>query len=145
MEAVFEPIRTDGGVPLFWYENFGLAPGIGQTWSELDAADSDSDGFTNLQEYVAGTNPVDSASAFRITGITINASDVLTLKWTGNSGSEAVRYEVQYSGNPKEGPWVKITEINPDSQVHEWSGPMPDVAGETSVFFRVVATQPPAP
>ena len=39
-------------------------------------ADPDGDGFTNSQEYLAGTNPTNSASAFRITSIVLTGNNV---------------------------------------------------------------------
>jgi PKD repeat protein len=49
------------------------------------AAAPDGDGFTNLQDYLAGTNPTNSASALRITSIAQQGSDFL-ITWTMGSG-----------------------------------------------------------
>jgi hypothetical protein len=46
--------------------------------------DSDGDGFTNLQEYLAGTDPTNSASALRITSI-VREVDDLRVTWTMGS------------------------------------------------------------
>ena len=44
----------------------------------LDAAlDSDGDGMTNLQEYLAGTDPRSAASVLRITSIQKSAGDIV--------------------------------------------------------------------
>ena len=47
--------------------------------------DPDGDGFTNLQEFQAGTDPTNSASAFRITAIAQVDTNVL-VTWTMGSG-----------------------------------------------------------
>ena len=48
-------------------------------------ADPDGDGFTNLQEFQAGTDPTNSASAFRITAIAKESSDI-RVTWTTAGG-----------------------------------------------------------
>jgi PKD repeat protein len=47
--------------------------------------DADGDGQNNLAEFIAGTDPTNSASALRITSITKQGSDVL-INWTMGSG-----------------------------------------------------------
>jgi hypothetical protein len=56
---------TTNGIPWGWLLQYGLA-----TDGSADMVDSDGDGFNNLQEYIAGTNPTNSASYFHITGVT---------------------------------------------------------------------------
>jgi glycosidase len=47
--------------------------------------DADGDGLTNLQEYLAGTNPVDATSRFAITNVQIVGPDVQVM-WTSVAG-----------------------------------------------------------
>jgi subtilisin family serine protease len=51
--------------------------------SRIDPADAtrdpDSDGFTNLQECLAGTDPNDAASFLRMTGVQLSGADVFSL------------------------------------------------------------------
>jgi subtilisin family serine protease len=60
-------------------------------WGRIDALaalglnDSDQDGFTDFQEYLAGTNPHDALSALRMTDLQFSGSDVLGL-FTSVSG-----------------------------------------------------------
>jgi PKD repeat protein len=49
------------------------------------AADPDGDGQNNLAEFLAGTDPTNSASAFRITGVTQEGDDV-RITWTTADG-----------------------------------------------------------
>lgn len=58
------------------------------------ALDDDGDGLTNLQEYLAGTNPKIAASTFRIRGITRAVGGNLAVTWDTIGG---VRYLVQFS------------------------------------------------
>ena len=52
--------------------------------------DPDGDGFTNLQEFQAGTSPTNSASAFRITSIAREANNVRVTWMTGIGRTNAL-------------------------------------------------------
>jgi len=54
-------------------------------------ADADGDGFSNLQEFLAGTDPTNSASAFRITSIVSTGNDVLINWMTGIGRTNALQ------------------------------------------------------
>jgi PKD repeat protein/endonuclease/exonuclease/phosphatase family metal-dependent hydrolase len=60
---------------------------FGSTTNPAAAAgvDADGDGLNNLAEFLAGTDPTNSASAFRITSITTQGTDVL-VSWTMGAG-----------------------------------------------------------
>ncbi len=63
---------TDGdGMPDDWERAHGLS----FTNASDAAAEDDGDGFTNLQEYLAGTDPANPMSALKITGIGIIGAD----------------------------------------------------------------------
>jgi PKD repeat protein len=49
------------------------------------SADPDGDGMTDLQEFLAGTNPTNSASAFRITSVASEGIDI-RVRWTTVTG-----------------------------------------------------------
>ena len=53
---------------------FGTTASAGDA---ADGADPDGDGWTNAQEFVAGTIPIDRTSAFRVTQVQTSGSDVL--------------------------------------------------------------------
>ena len=59
-------------------------------------ADFDGDGQSNTNEFLAGTNPTNSASAFQITGILPAGSDVV-VTWRGKSGSTGALQSVDNS------------------------------------------------
>ncbi len=63
------------GMPDWWEIWRGLS-----RFDPADASqDPDADGLTNLQEYLAGTDPNDADSALRITGIQLSGADVCGL------------------------------------------------------------------
>jgi hypothetical protein len=51
----------------------------------LKGADANGDGLNNLQEFLVGTDPTNSASAFRITAVTREANNV-RVTWTTGPG-----------------------------------------------------------
>src|SRR5262249_4801912 len=58
------------------------------------ATDSDGDSFKNLEEYLANTNPTNSASSLRILKAMDNTSGFPVILWQSIGGT---RYRVQYS------------------------------------------------
>jgi hypothetical protein len=75
-----------------WAASYGLTGS-----AALPDADPDGDGLSNMQEFLAGTDPTNSASALRITSIARQGSDIL-VAWTMGSGkSNALQVT---SGNP---------------------------------------------
>ena len=61
------------------------------------SADPDGDGQNNLAEFIAGTDPTNSASAFRITSVTKQGTNVL-VSWTMGAGKTNALQVT--SGNP---------------------------------------------
>lgn len=67
-------VFDNDGMPAWWEELYGFDPFVNDS-----ADDSDGDGFTNLEEYIAGTNPRQANSFFAIDiiGTTINWPAIL--------------------------------------------------------------------
>lgn len=63
------------GMPDWWEEIYGSGP------TNLNAdADDDLDGHSNLEEFIAGTHPMDAQSVFALEGVFIDA-DAVRLSW----------------------------------------------------------------
>ncbi len=94
---------SDGdGLPDWWEIKYGLNPNDPNGNNGANA-DLDSDGKTNLQEFVLGTNPnvADAASA----GLTIVRTTVSTVKLSFPSIHDRI-YRIFYSNSPV-GPWLQ--------------------------------------
>jgi T5SS/PEP-CTERM-associated repeat protein len=73
------------GIPNGWEQAHGLDP-----LNPDDAeADADGDGVNNLQEYLAGTNPTNAASCFKITSLTLTNGSI-RVRWSAVGGKHYV-------------------------------------------------------
>ncbi len=82
------------GIRSAWKQQYGLDPFN----PNLASADADGDGMSNLQEFQAGTDPTNSASAFRITSVTRTGSNV-AVTWTMGSGKTNALQQTPGTGN----------------------------------------------
>jgi hypothetical protein len=69
------------GMPDAWE----VAHGFNASDPSDAAQDADNDGKTNLEEYLAGTDPRDAGSVFRITSISLQGNDA-SVSWTAVGG-----------------------------------------------------------
>lgn len=77
-----EPADTDAdGMPDVWESAAGLNPSVND-----GAADADGDGAGNLAEFIAGTQPRDSASRLRIASAGLAADGEFTVSWQAVAG-----------------------------------------------------------
>lgn len=78
---------SDGdGMPDAWEASFGLAVGTNDA-----NEDADGDGFTNLQEYLLGTDPRSGASFFKVTVAPVSGSPgIYQLTWNSVVGKDYV-------------------------------------------------------
>ncbi|HUJ70996.1 MAG TPA: Amuc_1099 family pilus-like system protein [Verrucomicrobiae bacterium] len=81
--AVLDPSLSavGDGIPNGWKQQYGLDPLDPNVANE----DPDGDGMSNLQEYLAGTDPTNSASSFRITSI-LQEGNSLRVTWMSGIG-----------------------------------------------------------
>jgi hypothetical protein len=95
--------RDGDGMPDEWELANQLDPD-----NATDAAlDDDGDGYTNLQEYRAGTNPRDAASALKLTSVNAQGSG-LRLQFNAMAGHS---YTIQRRNDLTGGGWLKLQDF----------------------------------
>jgi|SRR5665213_1401559 len=124
------------GLPIAWLlTNFG-------TTNVNANADPDGDGMSNMQEYLAGTDPNNPNDSLKITAIGVNfvsGNDNDTLTWISHPTRQ---YQVQENTNLVSGAWENAGSLfSPDSgmstmRILQLSSPA------SQRFFRVQAIQP---
>ena len=67
--------------------------------------DTDGDGQTDLQEYLAGTDPTDRNSIFKATPLSPPVNGALSLNWKAQPG---MFYRVQYKSSLSESNWTDL-------------------------------------
>jgi T5SS/PEP-CTERM-associated repeat protein len=73
------------GIPNWWKQQYGLDPFD----PNLAGEDPDHDGMNNLQEYLAGTNPTNTASCLKITSVT-PTNNSIRVSWSAVGGRSYV-------------------------------------------------------
>ncbi len=98
---VLSPADTNAnGLPDDWEAAYGVSD---------PAADADGDGLSNLPEYLANTNPTNTASVFRILSLSQRPNGQFACAWSTVGGT---RYRVQFAnGNAYGGVPASFTDI----------------------------------
>jgi len=124
-------LDSDGnGLPDWWEQVY-----FGQPTGTDPAADPDGDGLSNVQEFVADTNPTNSLSSLRILSVSPVGSGA-RITWSGGStASQVIERALSTLG-----PWVPLyTNLPPASA----SPSLIDTApGPDTTFYRVRAQRP---
>jgi hypothetical protein len=99
------------------------------------AGDPDGDGFTNFQEYLADTSPLDDQSYLRVTGIAVTAGGVV-VKWSG--GVQATQYlQCRFDFSAEGGGWRDVwTNQPPAAPIVQHVIPL---GTNTTAYYRVRA------
>ncbi|MBL9131196.1 MAG: hypothetical protein JNG86_08360, partial [Verrucomicrobiaceae bacterium] len=95
-------------------------------------ADDDADGQTNEAEHAAGTNPLSSASSFKVNSAAMIAPGEFSLNWASVAGK---KYRVQRSATLAPGSWADISpEITATGATSSYND---TAAGTEKHFYRV--------
>ena len=102
-------------------------------------ADPDGDGFDNLQEYVAGTNPQDATSFLKLDSAT-SAGSGININFVAVAGKT---YSVLWKDDLKNGTWLKLADV--PAQHVSGSVAITDANNNLNAqrFYRLVTPQAP--
>ena len=115
-----------------WLQQFGLA-----TDGSADYADTDSDGLNNWQEWVAGTDPTNAASALRMLSATWAPSGA-TVTWSSVTNRS---YALERATNLRAAPAFSLLQDNIAGWPGSTSWTDTDASGSALRFYRVRVEQ----
>lgn len=121
------------GIPDWWMlKYFGHATGQSNDLSRA-SDDADGDGLSNLQEYLAGTDPTNfnSVLTLQVSPVTV-ASNTMSLTWPAVPGKS---YQVQYKNNLNASNW---TNYSGNVSLIGRQGIITIPASQATRFFRAV-------
>lgn len=124
--VLVEPDSDADGIPDDWELDHGLNPFVG-----TDAhIDTDGDGMTNRDEYVAGTDPGDSSSFLKLSNLPVNGGCEICFD------AAAFRtYTIFYTETLIPAAWVKLADI--PSRPAPFRASVADPAGNPVRYYRV--------
>jgi len=123
------------GTPMSWLAQYGLT---NDGFNVEELLDSDGDGIPNWKEYVAGTDPTDSNSTFRIIGMDVSGGSN-RLVWLGGN-TNLPPFLVLCSTNTADisSGWYWITSVSRSATgTNTWLNIV------TPGFYKIVATNSP--
>ena len=99
-------------------------------------ADNDGDGLTNLQEFKAGTNPLDATSGLRITTVARNTNDFVV---TFNTAVAGKSYRLERKDALTDALWGSISGVADLNATSTGSAQITDTGGATTTtrFYHV--------
>jgi hypothetical protein len=115
-------------LPYAWLQQYGLP-----TDGSADMSDTDSDGMNNWQEWVAGTDPTDTASVLRLQAPFV-ALPGLLLRWNSDP-SQA--YYVERATSLDESPAFRVIQTDIPGQVGTTTYTDTSAASMPVAFYRV--------
>jgi len=88
-------------------DSYEIANGFNPHHAGDASPDADNDGVSNLEEYLAGTDPRNSTSVFRITRLNRFGND-LVLSFLGGTGKT---YSIERATNLPSVAWLTVTNV----------------------------------
>ena len=135
--AVYRVVDSVGdGIPDAWRAMYFGGDGTSTNSNSAAEADPDHDGMNNLQEYLAGTDPVSSRSVLKIEPLSISASGIQT----GFRSATGHRYRFETTDDLKTAAWSPLLyNITGDGTLKTL---MLNRDDSPSCFYRIKTTSP---
>jgi hypothetical protein len=121
------------GIPDNWESDFGFNPGSA---ADRDL-DSDNDGATNWEEYLAGTNPTNQFSSLRLTPPALGPNSS-TIQFGATSNRT---YSILFNDALGSDSWLRLADII--SRTNARTETVVDPNRTTNRFYRVVTPRQP--
>ena len=138
-QVVWVPGNTTMGVPVEWYQRFGLSPEDGGTWDDLDAAPSAA-GQPNWVQYVTGLTPTDPADIFHILDVQQAAGQPARIEWWGGTNGPSAPYVIQTTTNLDLDAWTPTGSSPRVQGLNVWTNAPPSGVKR---YYRVLAPMGP--
>jgi len=132
LTVTFTDTDSDGIQDAWLQKYFGHPTGMASDHSRA-SDDADGDGRTNLQEYLAGTNPLDPTSRFDVSVTADTVYGGYIVSFTANSQRS---YTIQYKNALSDTQWQKLQDVPP--AVGKRTVSVSDGTRATGRFYRVV-------
>ena len=124
---------SDGdNLPDEWETAHGLNPND-SSGANGASGDPDGDGLSNLQEYIAGTNPQNSGSRLKIESINSLAGG-MNISFLATSNRT---YSILYRDSLESGGWIKLTDITTQSTNQNVTVSDDSAPGQSPRFYRL--------
>ncbi len=98
--TITRPSAMHDGIPLSWWNHYGLGTNTSAS------SDTDNDGTSNYEEYIADTDPVQSASVYTNRITTVEGAETFHLL-AGPPTTNSRNYAVWFSSNLMDGTWTR--------------------------------------
>jgi len=141
IQSFWDPDSDGDGIPDSWMlQIFGHPTGLASDHSRAQD-DADGDGMTNLQEYRAGTDPLDAQSCLKLQ---FQGMDSTTRRPQFSfEAMPGIGYTIQYSDSLTSSIWQKLRDETAGDSIRTIILTDPTAANTSTRFYRIVTpTQP---
>ena len=122
------------GIPDWWRAQFFGGSGATTNSQSCAACDPDGDGMSNLQEYLADTNPTNNASRLAIVGAWPQTNG-LSISWIGGTAATQIVESRRHLEDAGES-WIEIFTNAPPTTI---TNSLLDARPGTNGFYRIKA------